>query len=88
MDDSRAPASRVSAPFGCWSGEYRGYLVRRELILEIAERVLGTHRSAEYWLGLAAFGLGGQVPCDLLRTQVGYILVKELLGRIEYGVYT
>ncbi|MBJ2204817.1 MbcA/ParS/Xre antitoxin family protein [Pseudomonas carnis] len=35
-----------------------------------------------------ALGLGGQVPCSLISTQLGWTLVENLLMRIEYGVYT
>ena len=88
MDVLRASALFSRAPVACWNREYRNYLVRRGEILDIAERVLGTRRSAENWLDRAAFGLGGQVPCDLITTQAGCTLVKDLLTRIEYGVYT
>ena len=88
VDDSRVSALFSRAPLACWSIEYRDYLVSRGQILVITERVLGTCRSAENWLERPAFGLGDKVPCDLIITQAGCTLVKDLLIRIEYGVYT
>ncbi|WP_405121496.1 antitoxin Xre/MbcA/ParS toxin-binding domain-containing protein [Pseudomonas petroselini] len=88
MDDSPALALSFQAPVECWSSEYRSYLVRCREILDMAERVLGSRRSAENWLEREAFGLDGHAPCDLIATQTGCTLVKNLLTRIEYGVYT
>lgn len=54
----------------------------------LAERVLGGHAAAEHWLSEPAIGLDGQRPIDLLSSSPGIESVKDLLQRIEYGVYT
>jgi uncharacterized protein (DUF2384 family) len=33
-------------------------------------------------------GLGGAVPLDFAKTEIGAREVENLLGRIEYGVYS
>lgn len=78
----------IRAPVGCLSKEYLAYLTRRGQILALAERILGTRRLAEKWLNQAAPSLCGEMPCGLLGTQAGASIVKDLLIRIEYGVYT
>jgi putative toxin-antitoxin system antitoxin component (TIGR02293 family) len=57
-------------------------------ILVKATAVLGSQEEAERWLERPAIGLEQRRPIDLLATPAGVRLVEELLGRIEYGVYT
>lgn len=76
------------APIECWSREHRCFVSRREQILLLANRVLGSSKAAERWLIDPALGLGHRVPCGLLLTGSGYTEIAELLSRIEYGVYT
>ena len=52
-----------------------------------AESVLGSKAEAELWLASPALALGRRRPLDLLATPAGADLVKELLDRMEYGVY-
>jgi putative toxin-antitoxin system antitoxin component (TIGR02293 family) len=52
-----------------------------------AERILGTPVLAEDWLSRPAVGLNRQRPLDLLTSTPGIQAVKDLLTRIEYGVY-
>jgi putative toxin-antitoxin system antitoxin component (TIGR02293 family) len=42
--------------------------------------------SAKAWLMQENRSLGGEAPLALLDTQVGYELVLDILGRIEYGI--
>jgi putative toxin-antitoxin system antitoxin component (TIGR02293 family) len=43
---------------------------------------------ARRWLISPQVGLGGAVPLDYAETEVGAREVEDLLGRIEYGVYS
>lgn len=43
---------------------------------------------ARRWLSSPQVGLGGAVPLDYAETEVGAREVEDLLGRIEYGVYS
>ena len=52
-----------------------------------ANRVFGNPQAAQQWLLKPATALNGQRPLDLLTTSPGIGAVKDLLGRIEYGVY-
>jgi putative toxin-antitoxin system antitoxin component (TIGR02293 family) len=47
--------------------------------------VFGSVDEFNRWLGLEAFGLGQQVPLDMMDTITGIDLVNEELVRIEFG---
>jgi putative toxin-antitoxin system antitoxin component (TIGR02293 family) len=57
-------------------------------VLAQAMRAFGSRELAEDWLQRPALALGQKRPIDLLATHEGVDLVRTLLGRIEYGVYT
>ncbi|MDP3351954.1 MULTISPECIES: antitoxin Xre/MbcA/ParS toxin-binding domain-containing protein [unclassified Hydrogenophaga] len=56
-------------------------------ITEQAQSVLGSMAEAQRWLTTGAVALKGQRPLDLLSTRQGADLVRDLLVRMEYGVY-
>lgn len=56
-------------------------------ITDLAQRVLGTREVAEAWLNHPAIALDGLKPLTILKTTPGIEAVKELLARMEYGVY-
>jgi putative toxin-antitoxin system antitoxin component (TIGR02293 family) len=43
---------------------------------------------ARVWLKHPQYGLGGAIPLDYASTEVGAREVEDLLGRIEYSVYS
>src|ERR1700761_8188532 len=47
--------------------------------------VFGSAKSFYQWLGAPAYGLGNQLPFDLMDTITGINLIEEELIRIEYG---
>jgi putative toxin-antitoxin system antitoxin component (TIGR02293 family) len=53
-----------------------------------AVKVFGGIEEARQWLNSPQFGLGGAVPLDYAETEIGAREVENLLGRIEYGVYS
>jgi putative toxin-antitoxin system antitoxin component (TIGR02293 family) len=63
-------------------------VVRFARLLGKARQVFGDLEDAKQWLRSSQFGLGGAVPLDYARTEVGAREVENLLGRIEYGVYS
>ena len=56
-------------------------------VTQLAEKVLGSADEAEQWISRTAYGLEGKRPIDLLTTPSGVSAVKDLLNRIDYGVY-
>ena len=63
-------------------------VVRFARLLGKAVAVLESEEHARQWLNSPQFGLGGAVPLEYARTEVGAREVENLLGRIEYGVYS
>jgi putative toxin-antitoxin system antitoxin component (TIGR02293 family) len=57
-------------------------------ILAIAESVLGSKEKARHWLNSPNRALGNVAPLSLLQTEAGADEVTNVLGRIEYGVYS
>src|ERR1019366_6497702 len=55
------------------------------LLLSKAIKVFGSQEDAKKWLMSPQFGLGGEVPLDYAKTEVGAREVENLLGRGEYG---
>ncbi|MEO5917482.1 MAG: antitoxin Xre/MbcA/ParS toxin-binding domain-containing protein [Luteolibacter sp.] len=50
--------------------------------------ILESLQSARSWLTSPQFGLGGAIPLEYAETEVGAREVEDLLGRIEYGVFS
>ena len=57
-------------------------------LLEFQVATLGDVESARSWMTTKQPGLGKAVPLDFARTEIGAREVENLLGRIEYGVYS
>ena len=63
-------------------------LFRVARVTALARQVFESDEAAVSWLCRAQFGLGGQIPVDLLTTSAGTEEVERLLLRIEHGVYS
>jgi len=63
-------------------------VMRFARLLEHATSVFGDVDKARAWLKFPQRGLGGVVPLDYAETEVGAREVDNLLGRIDYGVYS
>jgi putative toxin-antitoxin system antitoxin component (TIGR02293 family) len=63
-------------------------VVRYARLLGKAVKVIGDFEDAKQWLNSPQFGLGGAVPLDYAKTEIGAREVENLLGRIEHGVYS
>lgn len=55
---------------------------------EQAVITMGTSELAVEWLNKPALALNGEHPIDLLQTTEGAELVRQILERIDWGVYT
>ena len=56
-------------------------------ILDYAIEVFENESNAQQWLASSRQELGGLTPNDLIVTVEGCQTVKNMLGRIDYGVY-
>jgi putative toxin-antitoxin system antitoxin component (TIGR02293 family) len=62
-------------------------VVRFARLMGKAVEVLESQDAARQWLNAPQTGLGGAIPLDYARTEVGAREVEALLTRIEHGVY-
>ena len=62
-------------------------LVRYTLLTKKALEVFGNLADARSWLNASQIGLGGAVPLDYAKTEVGARVVEDLLNQIDFGVY-
>lgn len=54
-------------------------------LFQTGESVFGSADSFRRWMDKPAYGLGYQIPFDLLHTSGGIDLIMDELTRIEYG---
>lgn len=53
-----------------------------------AEEVFGDQQKAQRWMHKPNRAMGGAVPVELLDTELGEDRVRQILKRIEWGVYS
>lgn len=53
-----------------------------------ANKIFLTEEAVKQWFQTSNYALGNQKPLDLLDTSFGVKMVNDVLGRIEYGVYS
>ncbi len=87
MNNIAILGSALSRPPACWSAYYRGYELRREQILIQATHTLGNRSSAEIWLVSPVLALNKRSPCSLLAEPGSYPEIRDVLQRIEHGIY-
>jgi putative toxin-antitoxin system antitoxin component (TIGR02293 family) len=63
-------------------------LVKLGEIIALGREALGDDDALKQWLVRPLRPLGGKAPVDLMKNMYGLELVKQLLGRIQYGVYS
>jgi putative toxin-antitoxin system antitoxin component, TIGR02293 family len=63
-------------------------VVRYQRLLQKAADVFGGAEQAREWLTHPQRGLGQAIPLDFAQSEIGAREVENLLGRIEYGVYS
>jgi putative toxin-antitoxin system antitoxin component (TIGR02293 family) len=84
---SRSTLQRRKAA-GRLSPDESDKVMRLSRLLEHATNVFGDIEKARVWLKFPQRGLGGAVPLDYAETEVGAREVDNLLGRIDYDVYS
>jgi putative toxin-antitoxin system antitoxin component (TIGR02293 family) len=61
--------------------------LRLAKIVALADQVFGNHVKALRWLRRENSRLEGRSPLDLLRTEAGGDLVRQMLYQIDEGIY-
>jgi putative toxin-antitoxin system antitoxin component (TIGR02293 family) len=84
---SRSTLQRRKAA-GRLSPDESDKVTRFARLLDHATKVFGSVDKARAWLKYPQHGLGGAIPLDYAETEVGAREVDNLLGQIDYGVYS
>jgi len=63
-------------------------VIRFARLMGKALEVFESEDGARRWLSSPQVGLGGAIPLDYAETEIGAREVEDLLGRIDYGVYS
>ncbi len=84
----RTVQRRTGSPQKLLSQDQSGRAWKFAEILTTATEVFGSQSEAEKWLTTPAVALDQRRPVDLLSSPAGVEMVEQLLGRLEYGVYT
>ncbi len=63
-------------------------LLRLVRVFSQANHTLGNREKAWHWLEQPNRALEGETPVSLLDTELGAQMVSDVLGRIEYGVFS
>ncbi len=74
---------------GTLSADESEHLMRLAFLFEQAADLFGgSAKSAREWLLAPARALGGEIPWHSAQTTFGSRMVEDLIGRLQYGVYT
>lgn len=55
---------------------------------KLATDMFNDEDAALTWMEEEVYGLGGKRPLDMISTTVEFEQVKDLIGRIEHGVFS
>lgn len=84
----RTVQRRTGSPQKPLSQDQSGRAWKFAEVLTTAMDVFGSQSEAERWLTTPAMALNQRRPIDLLASPAGVEMVEQLLGRLQYGVYT
>jgi putative toxin-antitoxin system antitoxin component (TIGR02293 family) len=62
-------------------------VLRLKSVIEFAEAVFGDAEKAHHWLREPCRALDKSIPIELLETEAGANLVRDEIGRIQYGMF-
>lgn len=63
-------------------------MYRLAMLIKLATELFDNEQSALDWMRKSVYGLGGKRPLDMVSTTVDFELVKDLIGRVEHGVFS
>jgi DNA replication initiation complex subunit (GINS family) len=86
-DEVAAPRDAEAAATVAPLSEALTRTIRMIATKTLAERIFGDSGKADAWLTRPSAELSGQRPVDLLRDELGTDVVREMLERIDHGIF-
>lgn len=63
-------------------------IYRLAMLIKLATDLFDDEQKALQWIKQEIYGLGGKRPLDMVSTSVDFEVVKDLIGRLEHGVFS
>ncbi|HCZ9271805.1 TPA: DUF2384 domain-containing protein [Vibrio alginolyticus] len=63
-------------------------IYRLAMLLKLATELFDDEERALKWMRENVYGLDGKRPLDMVSTTVDFEIVKDLIGRLEHGVFS
>lgn len=63
-------------------------IYRLAMLIKLATELFNDEKRALEWMRESVYGLGGKRPLDMVSTTVDFEIVKDLIGRVEHGVFS
>ncbi|MBE3668442.1 hypothetical protein BOO24_02500 [Vibrio navarrensis] len=63
-------------------------MYRLAMLVKLASDLFESEERALEWMRESVYGLGGKRPLDMVATTVDFEQVKDLIGRVQHGVFT
>ncbi|WP_372881532.1 antitoxin Xre/MbcA/ParS toxin-binding domain-containing protein [Psychromonas sp.] len=63
-------------------------IYRFAMLIKLATELFNDEQQALKWIRESVYGLGGKRPLDMVSTTVDFEIVKDLIGRVEHGVFS
>lgn len=63
-------------------------IYRLAMLIKLATDLFSDEKRALEWMREGVYGLGGKRPLDMISTTVDFEIVKDLIGRVEHGVFS
>ena len=63
-------------------------MYRLALLLKLATELFDDEGRAKAWIKEKVYGLGGKTPLEMIATSADFEIVKDLIGRVEHGVFS
>ena len=57
-------------------------------LYQFGSNVIGSNQLFQEWLQSPLIALGGKKPIHFINNDTGISMIKDLLGRVEHGVYS
>lgn len=63
-------------------------MYRLALLFKLATELFDDENKAKAWVKEKIYGLGGKTPLEMVATSADFEIAKDLIGRIEHGVFS
>lgn len=62
-------------------------IYRLAMLIKLSTELFNSEAQALKWIRNSVYGLGGKRPIDMVSTTVDFEIVKDLIARVDHGVF-